>query len=317
MPAPAPQVPPPPPAAPEPIRWTQVRPRHLLPSLHSNTCCVPTCPVQPGNGRLGRPSSVLERVIAEVSSPNAMMLQRHCARSAASSTMQQLTRGCFAASVTLTLSSAKLLFRDGCPAVSVQAVSDIRLLSALATHCSGLQSCARVPPRLTAAHRVLRGARVARRQAVAGAGVLAAGAYGVHTLLTPRVTRWYRTWRHGEAPLASDAQPGRATAELVAAALKEQVGRAPASRAPGASVGALSCRRRGSGSAAPAAAARRRQPSSALRRCAARAAAARLGCIPARLLVAAWARRQSILLLGERAAAVRAPRAGGGGARGG
>jgi len=158
---------------------------------------------------------------------------------------------------------------------------------------------------------------VARRQAVAGAGVLAAGAYGVHTLLTPRVTRWYRTWRHGEAPPASDAQPGRATAELVAAALKEQVGRAPASRAPGASVGALSCRRRGCGAAAPAAAARRRQPSSALRRCAARAAAARLGCIPARLLVAAWARRQSILLLGERAAAVRAPRAGGGGARGG
>jgi hypothetical protein len=141
---------------------------------------------------------------------------------------------------------------------------------------------------------------VARRQAVAGAGVLAAGAYGVHTLLTPRVTRWYRTWRHGEAPLASDAQPGRATAELVAAALKEQVGRAPACRAPGASVSAhspgaaegaappLVPPQRGAASRArPCAAAPQERPPPGL-------VAYLRGCS-----WVAWARRQSILLLGE------------------
>lgn len=59
-------------------------------------------------------------------------------------------------------------------------------------------------------------------QAVVGLGVVAAGAYGVHALLTPRVSQWYRTWRYGEAPRADAAAQERQVAELVAAALKEQ-----------------------------------------------------------------------------------------------
>ena len=55
-----------------------------------------------------------------------------------------------------------------------------------------------------------------------GLGVVAAGAYGVHALLTPRVAQWYRTWRYGEAPRADAAAQERQVAELVAAALKEQ-----------------------------------------------------------------------------------------------
>jgi len=53
--------------------------------------------------------------------------------------------------------------------------------------------------------------------------VVAAGAYGVHALLAPRVAQWYRTWRYGEAPPANAAAQERRTAELVAEALKEQV----------------------------------------------------------------------------------------------
>ncbi len=56
-----------------------------------------------------------------------------------------------------------------------------------------------------------------------GLGVVAAGAYGVHALLAPRVAQWYRTWRYGEAPPATAAAQERRTAELVAEALKEQV----------------------------------------------------------------------------------------------
>lgn len=56
-----------------------------------------------------------------------------------------------------------------------------------------------------------------------GLGVVAAGAYGVHALLAPRVAQWYRTWRYGEAPPANAAAQERRTAELVAEALKEQV----------------------------------------------------------------------------------------------
>ncbi|KAK9826884.1 hypothetical protein WJX81_004333 [Elliptochloris bilobata] len=59
-------------------------------------------------------------------------------------------------------------------------------------------------------------------QAVVGLGVVAAGAYGVHALLAPRVSQWYRTWRYGEAPPSDAAAQERHTAELVAAALKEQ-----------------------------------------------------------------------------------------------
>jgi len=201
--------------------------------------------------------------------------------------------------------------------VSLQASQTIVCSSALGTHGSGLQCCAKVPARLMATHRVLRGAGGARRQAVAGAGVLAAGAYGVHRLLTPRLMQWYRMWRHGEAPPASDAQPGRATAELVAAALKEQVGLAPASR----TLRGPACRRadplrrrrswRRSG-APPA----ERGPAR-LHRWSGRRQALLCTCDVAHERRGRGGEGKAAVSARRRAAAVRAVRAGGGGARSG
>jgi len=112
VPAAAPQVPPPPPPAPEPIRWTQVRPRHLLPSLVFIACCVPTRPVQPGFVRPGSRSSVFLRVSAEVLSVIASMfrggkrqvhnLQHHT----------EANKGVLAASVTLGRSAPQSPFSE-------------------------------------------------------------------------------------------------------------------------------------------------------------------------------------------------------------